>query len=75
MHVIAPSSQPNKKSMKELNLMPQKDKNQYQMDINNMNKGKVNVGYEATTGNDTPDQFQNHEDVSTKQTRGKGNKD
>ncbi|TCT19352.1 hypothetical protein EDD68_11836 [Melghiribacillus thermohalophilus] len=55
--------------------MPQKDKNQYQMDINNMNKGKVNVGYEATTGNDTPDQFQNHEDVSTKQTRGKGNKD
>lgn len=48
----------------------QKDQNQYRINIEEMNKGKVNVGYEATTGNDTANQFHNQEDVSTKQTRG-----
>jgi hypothetical protein len=34
--------------------MTQKDSDQYRMDLGPKPKGKINVGYEASSGNDTP---------------------
>ncbi|WLD92042.1 hypothetical protein [Alkalihalobacillus sp. AL-G] len=49
--------------------MPQRDFDQYRMNLGPKPKGKINIGYEASTGNDTPNNLPNQQNETTKRTR------